>query len=437
MYPGQSLTVVVRNPYYFERYFMDYQNGQLALAPDVASAIAGGILTPLAKAQEFLVKAQNFSLRDQLETAEPKVADCSPTGIRQTDGEVKSNIALYHQCLARFAADAKTIYRKLEPATSPDSHAALAHGLPASDQTIDRDLQDTANGGTPNIADTCAAEFELSASIAAAAKDSTDPEILNLSALAAIADAIAKDLFAYGARISDLPSWCTYFEPHKVAGDGSVDCKDTHPAPVVLHPIPDPETGDRKQATRQVTYNLDAFNLVQNTQEAIPDSGKKRTLAAITILYGDSRWEASAGTFFSTLAVRSFNVSPVFAGNTVTDKQITQSVLHPTIVPFAGANYRLTPDFGGRWRSAIYLTGAVGINPNTTSADFAAGPSISWRALMFSALFHYGHDVRLTQGLTTGASLGAGFSGSISTQTYWRKAFAIGVAVRVPALTGR
>src|ERR1039458_1632057 len=43
MYPGQTLTVVVKNPYYFERYFMDYQSGQLALAPDVASTIIGSL----------------------------------------------------------------------------------------------------------------------------------------------------------------------------------------------------------------------------------------------------------------------------------------------------------------------------------------------------------------------------------------------------------
>jgi hypothetical protein len=53
MYPGETLTVQVKNPYYFERYFMDYQSGQLTLAPDVASSIVNSLLTPLQKESEF------------------------------------------------------------------------------------------------------------------------------------------------------------------------------------------------------------------------------------------------------------------------------------------------------------------------------------------------------------------------------------------------
>src|ERR1039457_5961815 len=39
MYPGQKLTVLIRRPHYFERYFLDYQSGQLTLAPDVTSSL--------------------------------------------------------------------------------------------------------------------------------------------------------------------------------------------------------------------------------------------------------------------------------------------------------------------------------------------------------------------------------------------------------------
>ena len=45
--------------------------------------------------------------------------------------------------------------------------------------------------------------------------------------------------------------------------------------------------------------HLDALNLVQNSQVAIPDSTKEeKAIATVTILYGDSRWEGSAGTLF-------------------------------------------------------------------------------------------------------------------------------------------
>lgn len=122
----------------------------------------------------------------------------------------------------------------------------------------------------------------------------------------------------------------------------------------------------------------------------------------------------------------------------ITDNRVSQNLLYPTVEPFAAGNLRLTNDFRwSRWKSNLYWTGAVGINPNTVSADFATGLSLSWRALMVSALCHFGHDVRLTQGLTVGQSLGPGFSGNLSTETYWKASFALGLSVRVPALTGR
>jgi hypothetical protein len=43
----------VKNPYYFERYFMDYQSGQIAPAPDVTATIVSGLLPSLAKAAVF------------------------------------------------------------------------------------------------------------------------------------------------------------------------------------------------------------------------------------------------------------------------------------------------------------------------------------------------------------------------------------------------
>lgn len=200
-------------------------------------------------------------------------------------------------------------------------------------------------------------------------------------------------------------------------------------------------------ATRTVSYALNTFNLVSNAQESAPDPSKKKLLVNVNLSFAEKpkdvfrsslRWEASAGAFFSTLPIRSFALAPVFTGTVVTDKKISQSVLYPTVVPFAAANYRLTNDLSWtRWKSNLYLTGAVGINPNTVSADFATGLSMSWRGLMLSGLGHFGHAVRLAQGLKVSDSLGASYSGSIPTETYWTPNFAVGVSIRVPALTGR
>src|ERR1035441_5181230 len=49
MYPSQTLTIELRDPYYFERYYLDYTSGQVNLQPDQASSIVGGFLTPLQK----------------------------------------------------------------------------------------------------------------------------------------------------------------------------------------------------------------------------------------------------------------------------------------------------------------------------------------------------------------------------------------------------
>jgi hypothetical protein len=149
------------------------------------------------------------------------------------------------------------------------------------------------------------------------------------------------------------------------------------------------------------------------------------------------RWEASAGVFFSSLPIRSFSVAPKFDGTNVTDNTVIQTILRPTVVPYAAGNYRLTNDLGwSKWKSNLYLTGAVGINPNTVSADFAAGLSLSWRSLMISPLWHYGHDTRLV-GFTVGESLGAAFKSTLPTQTFWTSSYAVGIGIRIPPITGR
>jgi len=188
----------------------------------------------------------------------------------------------------------------------------------------------------------------------------------------------------------------------------------------------------------QVIYNVNAINLI-GVSQSTTDNSKKQLVVAITVVYGDVRWEVSAGTFFSSLPIRSFSAAPVFTNDVVTDKKVSQQIVRPLVIPFAAVNYRVSNDWvRPNWRTNFYFTGAVGINPNTVSTDFATGPSIAYRALMFSALWHIGHDTRLTQGVKVKDSLGAGFSGSLPTQTYWRfDSVAIGISIRTPSLTNR
>ena len=114
MYPGQTLTVQVRNPYYFERYFMDYQSGQLALAPDVASTIIGPpLLTPLQKASEIHGFEQNQNRRLPC-----TVANIQAQPLKHRAQESPHRITFTRHALANFAEAAKGIYRSLEPAVA-------------------------------------------------------------------------------------------------------------------------------------------------------------------------------------------------------------------------------------------------------------------------------------------------------------------------------
>jgi hypothetical protein len=451
MYSNQTLFVIVRNPNPFERYFLDYQTGQAALTPDVASSIVQGLLPSLQKVGEF----HGF---DFIVAAKTPADKCAVDEITDTDipdaGTVSGLIQPVGDCIAQIALRAISIYQELEAYVAPD--AAVPTGGLGPTKTLNQISSD--------ISPVIAAEVAVSARISAISGDqglktTADLDdrakdaraILELIDLQKLADALATDLIGYSSRIKDLADYTNGYR------DQFRDCSYLMDDPAVpprkciwIKSRKDDDQIYQGMTTRTITYSLNLLNLVGNPQEAVPDPSKKKTLATVTINFAETaprttgavhsalRWEASAGVFFSTLAIRSFAVAPVFTKASITDKTVSQNILHPTAVPFAAANYRLTNDLPGtRWKSNIYWTGAVGINPNTVSADFATGLSYSWRALMVSALAHFGHDTRLTQGLKVGESLGAGFNGSLPTQTYWTTSFAIGLSVRVPSLTGR
>ena len=200
----------------------------------------------------------------------------------------------------------------------------------------------------------------------------------------------------------------------------------------------------------QVAFAVNAVNQIGVLPASAPSASQKKAVATITVLYADPIFEVSTGIFFSTLPNRSFaNQTQVVqnAGSAATQGNIFvgQTIARPTIVPFAAANWRLHHDF--LWpdsrRAAVYLTAGAGLNPYNTTAEFVAGPSLSWRSLMFSALFHYGHDVRLTQGESVGevwcnqtAKTCSPSPPSPSTEKYWTPAFAFGIGIRVPTLFG-
>jgi hypothetical protein len=457
MYSNQRITVVIKRPKVYERYFLDYQSGQATLSPDVASSIVQGMLPSLAKVGEI----HGFDL---IEGVRSEADVCSASEITATAipaaGSVKNVVSAVWKCLAQLSGKAINIYHSLEPFVAPDS---LISNASQSDPSK-TDMEKLVAIKQP-ISDFLKLEFAISSRISSIAGDSglkATPDtgvraadaraILELTDLQKSADAVATDLLGYRLRIADLQGYENGFQDCGGVLDLTKDDKNDPrpPACIWITAIPDDASAYNNMVTRTVTYSLDSLNLVSNSRQGVPDPSKKKLLATVALNFADTpkripgmpraafRWEASAGAFFSSLAIRSFSVTPVFTDGAVTNKIISENALYPTVVPFAGANYRLTNDLAwSRWKSNVYWTGAIGINPNTVSADFGTGPSVSWRALMVSALCHFGHDVRLTQGLTVNQNLGASFSGTLSTENYWTESFAVGLSVRVPALTGR
>jgi hypothetical protein len=294
-------------------------------------------------------------------------------------------------------------------------------------------------------------------------------------------DSLATDLNAYSKRLSDLKSNPPKFEqvcnkPGKSADDLLNDEIRKRAGCGVKPPPQDSysilvATKDSEiygvSVSRPASFQLNALNLVTNAQAASIDTTKKKTVASVNLNFADSsrwlgvntfRWEGSAGAFFSAIPDRSFAVSTLYYQNgasaiapqncpaastnnpvgTVCDNIVTQKILRPSIVPFTALHYRISPDAKFiPWKTALYMTGAVGYNVNTSSADFAGGLSITWRSIMISPLWHFGHDVELTNGLYLNESLGANFKGTLTTQDYWRNMFAVGVSLRTSAITGR
>lgn len=480
MYSDQSLTVILENPNYFERYFMDYQSGQATLKPDV-SALVPGLLTPLGK---FVANFFSETEPSGAETCDAFSSDQipSPTHVKDIDDDAR-------RCARSLYKAAIPIYRALEPFAARDT-ATPDSAIPTNPADANENSPCTtsklkdAEGISACITDFLKTETAFSVKVSAIPSDpkikqelTGDPdcddalEIAVLTQLKTGADAIANDLLGYQNRIKDvLPiqkaikaievaaSSQTKVAPDVLAKARAIgfedDCSGYVKLPkgevgpcVVIEVKPDESSMYSGMVSRSISYSLTTYNMISNPQEAVPDPSKKKQLEAITINFADStahairsafRWEGSAGTWFSTLPMRSFTAGPVFTNGTVTNKTILQNVIHPMVIPFAAANYRLTNDLKfSRWKTNLYWTTAAGINPNTVTTDFGTGLSFSYRSLVISNLAHFGHDVRLAQGLTTGESLGAGFNGSIPTHTYWAVSYGFGLSIRIPALTGR
>lgn len=457
MYSNKRLFLVVKNPKWFERYFLDVQTNQATLSPDVTSSIV----------QSFFPNFQKLNLYAVYIPSTPDPCE-SPAIMLDPQIQHASDILTpFQNCLAELAGKAIPIYRQLEPAITPDALTTINNPGDINPTAIQSSIHDFV--ATEVTVSSRLGAISSNSSLKGSAVDA--PAIQQLTDMQKIIDGVASDLLNFSQRLEDLDDYTSGEQPclnlgvtlgMRKTNSKKKDQPSDNSKCLYIISNSDNDRVYENMVTRTVTYSLDTFNLVSNSQQAAIDPSKKKSLASIAINFADYpntrpellkkheilgwpftalRWEASAGVLFSMLPNRTFSVQPSYSFTsgtpTVKDNTIKESAPVPTPLPFAAANYRLTDDLPGRWKSNIYWTAAIGINPNTTVAEYATGFSYSYRALMFSALCHFGHGVHLTQGFTTSTDLGSSFSGTIPTKSYWTEAFAFGISVRVPSLTGR
>ncbi len=476
MYPGAVVTVKIENGNDYELYTLDPGPGSASPLIDIASTTVGDLNTILGAANSIAAASQVPAPQQQ--PLEPNFV--LPGGNQQPTQEQAFNDYIAHcdidhvsqfsteACMLRLLNDASQrilraslpsqhFYSELNTLLTPDSQPPLS-SVPIPDVStqhvpFDQLLQELCGEPTaPNYYQPCgvaddhslihqqaAASAYAAALLARMTKPPTEvnppsgktyPQpsrtVLNAMQLVteeqAALDAIRKDLEGYASRLQDLAIRPT------IQAETVGYIQDSHKS---------------HYFTRTVTFTLNRLNLVSNSQEAVNDGSKKVSIVTITAVYGDSRWEGSAGVALVFRPIRTFSVAPSISGTTQPITQsgtyISESKASPEVAPFAAANYRLGPDgkFLG-WRSAIYATGGIGYNTSQESADYLAGFSLSWRGLAISPLCDFGHGARLGNSLQANDQLSTTYTAStVPTVNYWVPAFAVGISIRIPAITGR
>jgi len=201
---------------------------------------------------------------------------------------------------------------------------------------------------------------------------------------------------------------------------------------------------------RSVVYSVNAVNNISTAQASITAATARISIATLTVIYADPRLETSAGALISFVHNRTFanqTITNPGPGQVAGEIVIAETKTDPEVVPFVAAHVRLFDDFSSflHRRSAVYLTGALGLNPYSTEPEFGCGFTFSWRSIMISALYNHAHENVLLPGETVNETVcnpnsvvGASpppctpAPPAPITKTVGENAFAIGLSVRIP-----
>jgi len=155
----------------------------------------------------------------------------------------------------------------------------------------------------------------------------------------------------------------------------------------------------------------------------IADVPTKQKIVALTVSYQSSPiFEFSTGLMVPLRPLHSY----VAAGGVI------QENLTYTVVPIANTNIRIGREMVAmRQRAAFFGSVAVGYNPATSTVEFGAGPTFSWRSVQLSGMGDFGRDTRLHNAL-----VGDLASSAPPTDVYWAVKPAFSLSVRLP-LSGK
>ncbi len=400
MYAGETVTIAITNAYSFESYSLDWSSGSLSQKPDVASSAFSALQPSLKNLDLWNANLMTFQTKHFNAAAPPPAVTCTSDAVNTALQNSKDAAAhpelppkqpmwndifasqVISACFSKMATlqdEASQFYAQIQVAIWPDSitvngpQAASDIGESPNGASDDDPWEramvcevyggDTAaDGSVPligNVAqelkkkdrtpEDCSEEssnfynlyndlFVTSSAIstintainpAGGAPTTSDQTILTdvqlLMDSKANLDSTRTDVSGYGTRLVSLVAR----PPTQATTIGQIPPPSAQPTQIP-----------------SVVYNANALNLIL-TPQSTTDNTKKKQVIQITVVYGDARWEVSAGTFFSSLPVRSFVANPVFTAGTneapdaVTDKKVAENVLRPLVIPFAAINYRL------------------------------------------------------------------------------------------------
>jgi hypothetical protein len=157
-------------------------------------------------------------------------------------------------------------------------------------------------------------------------------------------------------------------------------------------------------------------------QEAVNKTNSSVT--TVTINTQNTNWIISTGILFSNLKFHTFTNAPIIVnGKPVLDPTgkvttvVTRSDTSPTVVaPVLLVSYRFPWISRFAWENkcrggcSFLLSGGVGANLTSKTADFDTGFSFQIGSVLFTPALHYGRDNRLSNGVAVGQQLGRAHS---------------------------